>query len=399
MIAPLPPDKIRLLLGGYATGTLTPEERQALMQAALADQSLFDELLREDALRETLSDPVVRAELLQALPPVEPKVPWWRMSWPWAAMASAATAIALFVVFRPQPKPMELARQDANAVQEIAASLPKPEPVATQIPAPAALRSMEPEGRRKADQPAQAPALIPAQPTAIAERDDLRNAPARAVQEKGAAVGGVAAADAQKPAEFAARSNTVEAVGAAASGARAPAAAAPAAVPAAPPPAPAARIVTAEMKELKKETALSAKDAFQVEVAAMQPDGSWQPAAPGAALPAGRALRLTVTSPVSGVIAFEPNLAAALTVEAGVPAQRVLPAQKRGELALRLALVPQAQPAGVMRLREPGAGMRQESMPASPQKAKARAVADSALLGASFPAGGVLVREVKLKIE
>ncbi len=33
------------LLGGYATGTLTGEEREALMQAALHDQALFDALM------------------------------------------------------------------------------------------------------------------------------------------------------------------------------------------------------------------------------------------------------------------------------------------------------------------------------------------------------------------
>ena len=38
------------LLGGYATNTLTADERKLLYQAALEDQDLFDELAREQAL-------------------------------------------------------------------------------------------------------------------------------------------------------------------------------------------------------------------------------------------------------------------------------------------------------------------------------------------------------------
>ena len=34
-------EDIEKLLGGYATGTLTGEERQALFEAALTDQALF----------------------------------------------------------------------------------------------------------------------------------------------------------------------------------------------------------------------------------------------------------------------------------------------------------------------------------------------------------------------
>ena len=54
-------------MGGYATGTLTAEEQQALFAAALEDQELFDALAREQALRDLLSDPASRAHLLAAL--------------------------------------------------------------------------------------------------------------------------------------------------------------------------------------------------------------------------------------------------------------------------------------------------------------------------------------------
>ena len=61
------PEEARKLLGGYATGTLTPEEQQALFAAAMEDQELFDALAREQALRDLLRDPAARGELLSAL--------------------------------------------------------------------------------------------------------------------------------------------------------------------------------------------------------------------------------------------------------------------------------------------------------------------------------------------
>lgn len=61
------PDEIKYLLGGYATGTLTPEERKALFDAALDDQQLFEALASEQALKEALDEPLVRRELIAAL--------------------------------------------------------------------------------------------------------------------------------------------------------------------------------------------------------------------------------------------------------------------------------------------------------------------------------------------
>jgi hypothetical protein len=55
------------LLGGYATDTLTGEERRELLRAALDDQKLFDELVEEEGLRELLGSPGARQEVLDAL--------------------------------------------------------------------------------------------------------------------------------------------------------------------------------------------------------------------------------------------------------------------------------------------------------------------------------------------
>ncbi len=61
------PDEVRKLLGGYATGTLTEEERNLLFSAALQDQELFDALADEEALRELLAEPATRQTLLDQL--------------------------------------------------------------------------------------------------------------------------------------------------------------------------------------------------------------------------------------------------------------------------------------------------------------------------------------------
>ena len=59
-------EDVRKLLGGYATGTLSEEEKQALYAAALSDDELFAALADEQALKDMLDDGAVRAQLLQA---------------------------------------------------------------------------------------------------------------------------------------------------------------------------------------------------------------------------------------------------------------------------------------------------------------------------------------------
>ena len=92
-------EEVEKLLGGYATGTLTPDEQQALFAAALDDQELFDALAREQSLRDLLRDPAAKAEVLAALD--DAPVPWWRMPLSkalWFRPAVAAAAVALIAV-------------------------------------------------------------------------------------------------------------------------------------------------------------------------------------------------------------------------------------------------------------------------------------------------------------
>src|ERR1019366_8635532 len=158
------PEDIRKLLGGYATGTLTTEEQQALFAAALEDQELFDALAREQSLRDLLRDPAARAELLSAL-----DSPASRLGglWQWlrrpavAGLAVAAVAEIALVgvavwkgthVVRPAPTIVaEMKRQDA----------------APAVPA--------------------SPAAPPAKPTEDRPRTKLADAPAAAMAEKKAA--------------------------------------------------------------------------------------------------------------------------------------------------------------------------------------------------------------------
>ena len=104
-------DDIQKLLGGYATGTLTPEEQQALFEAALTDQELFDALAREQALRDVLSDPTARAHLLAAIDDVP--APWYRQ-WrrPMVVMAAAVLAVAGVAIWEHsrEPKPLTVAK-------------------------------------------------------------------------------------------------------------------------------------------------------------------------------------------------------------------------------------------------------------------------------------------------
>ena len=55
------------ILGGYATDTLTEEEKRQLFEAALQDQTLFDALADEEALKALLADTDARQRILASL--------------------------------------------------------------------------------------------------------------------------------------------------------------------------------------------------------------------------------------------------------------------------------------------------------------------------------------------
>ena len=98
------------LLGGYATGTLTEQERSLLFSAALEHQELFDALAGEEALRELLADAAARRRLLGELS--ESRRPFWRPLSAGLAASLAGAALLFVVLFRhssappPPPAPM-----------------------------------------------------------------------------------------------------------------------------------------------------------------------------------------------------------------------------------------------------------------------------------------------------
>jgi hypothetical protein len=148
-------EDVQKLLGGYATGTLTAEERQTLFEAALEDQELFDALAREEALREVLSDPMARAQLLAAVD--EAPAPWYRRWWrpvPMAVLATALLAVTGVAVWQNsrEPRPRKMARFELpiRRAEEAPILPPPPElartapPALVPFPLPAAMPAAAP---------------------------------------------------------------------------------------------------------------------------------------------------------------------------------------------------------------------------------------------------------------
>jgi len=239
-------EDIARLLGGYATGTLTPEEKQALFAAALEDQALFDELGREQALREVLREPAARGQLLAAL---QERPRWFRQFGHWMMRPGALTAatacllvLGAVAIWRPWQRttgrrpamvatalPAETPSLPAPAAAEsklapaepgtparslpvpairlpIAPALKKNRPAVELAPPPAANRSAEEPGAAAPPPGSPAPQAAP-QPagpqvmtdSALARRDtaELKSVPdtgtAAAFQTQGASTGGAAA--------------------------------------------------------------------------------------------------------------------------------------------------------------------------------------------------------------
>lgn len=185
----------RHLLGGYATGNLSPEERRTLFAAALDDPDLFADLTDEEAFRDLLSDPEAVRSIRAAL---VPRVrPFWRrpvLLGSAAGLLFVASTTALLWRDRPAP-PMAPAPK----------SLPSPpgEPV-PQASAPArAAKVVEP--RKKTPralpppQPAAPPAALEDAPRAfqVAPSEPLLKVQAEAPAARSKALGG----DFARPAE------------------------------------------------------------------------------------------------------------------------------------------------------------------------------------------------------
>jgi hypothetical protein len=135
------PEDIRKLLGGYATGTLTEAEQQALFAAALEDQELFDALASDQPLRDLLTDPAARATLLSSLdtPAGRPGGFWQWLQRPLVVGLSTAGVVAIAVVAVWQGTRVGDERQAApQIVAELRSQAPGPVPAPpADVPSPA----------------------------------------------------------------------------------------------------------------------------------------------------------------------------------------------------------------------------------------------------------------------
>lgn len=183
----MPREDLEKLLGGFATNTLTDEERKALFEAALTDQALFNALADEQALKELLDDPRSRRQLLASLEAKTQAKQWFQQSWSWALAGSLAAAVlAVTLVTReagvPPPVPperLETSKPQASEPQPGDSALPaeaKREAKALRAPAAPAKPSL------KKDERVSAPAAVPAtrdEASAAADASSARkNAPA-----------------------------------------------------------------------------------------------------------------------------------------------------------------------------------------------------------------------------
>jgi hypothetical protein len=142
------PEEIRGLIGGYATGSLTEAQKKALFEAALEDQELFDELAREQEIKELVDLPGARERLIEAVSKPEPRrVPWWRQAWAMGALAAAAVGIVAmgWMLSRP-PKPVEVAQVAAPPAEA-------PAPAAVPPVAEKKRSAAAPEARNKTAPP------------------------------------------------------------------------------------------------------------------------------------------------------------------------------------------------------------------------------------------------------
>jgi hypothetical protein len=176
-------DDIRDLLGRYATGSLTAEERKRLFDASLDDQELFEELAREDEMKELLAGPGVRDRLIRALEP-----PKRRISWVWALAPLAVMSAALFVILtRPVPKPQQVAVATVSAppAAPTESTVGQSQPVAAPAPAPVKAKPIAPDAPDAA-RPADAKTADAATETAV-KKDEQKEAAPKAMDQVAAA--------------------------------------------------------------------------------------------------------------------------------------------------------------------------------------------------------------------
>jgi hypothetical protein len=185
------PREIEKLLGGYATDTLTEEERSTLFAAAMDNQALFDALADEQALRDLLQDPASRAQLRAALGEDRLSLgaritAWLRRPSVLALAGAVAAGIVLIAVAPPGKRALETARPAM-----VAMSKPPQQPeVQAPAPAPAPTPQGAPESRvaKQMESKPPAPRQVITEDKKETDREhetlQAQNAPARGAAPK-----------------------------------------------------------------------------------------------------------------------------------------------------------------------------------------------------------------------
>lgn len=196
-------EELRGLIGGYATGTLSEAERKALFEAALDDQELFDELAREQALKEAIEEPGAKQRLLAAVATKPASRPWWKQTWSWAAIAAACVAVITgIVLLRPHGELQQLARvqlpkAQLPQVQPQRSALPEPPPIEAPVRRPAPPAPAQQNAQRLTSAPeVEAPKQTTAEPAPVPLPQAPAPSPAAGVATNGAASAGTLAAPA-----------------------------------------------------------------------------------------------------------------------------------------------------------------------------------------------------------
>ena len=146
------------LLGGYAAGILTADEKAKLFAAALNHQELFDALADEEALRELLADPAARRHLLSQLEATATaeSTPFWRRPTMMGLAASFFALVTTSLVLWQRERPLPAAAEHAPEAPITAAKAKD----AFAKPAAAAQLQSRPQAK------GQATAALPPNPTA-----------------------------------------------------------------------------------------------------------------------------------------------------------------------------------------------------------------------------------------
>ncbi len=136
----------RKLLGGYAAGTLTPEEREALFSAALSDPDLFAALAEEQTLKDVLDDASARADLLAAVEDRPFSIRDALRDWferPKARILTAVAAVLLVAIGVRELRERSTGRQ-TEGTQVVALTLPQSAAPIAEQPVPPAPRAVTP---------------------------------------------------------------------------------------------------------------------------------------------------------------------------------------------------------------------------------------------------------------